>query len=199
MQLGDPPDALYQWRLPTKKTPVELIRISETKHPDPIYWSKLGLNRFDSPFAPLGVYYTGQDFETALVEVFGDRWMTTRKLNRADLAPYTVHRIELKEPREVVNLTGKGLSRIGTDANLCASYDYAVTRKWAIAFMCHPQKPQGIVYHSRHNPRKLNYALFGDAPCNDQLKPIHKIALLEHPELFKTLYAYRVPMIAEAD
>jgi hypothetical protein len=61
--------------------------------------------------------------------------------------------------------------------------------------MRYPQKPKGIVYHSRHNPRKLNYALFGDATCNDQLKADHKISLLEHPELLKTLYAYRVGMI----
>jgi RES domain len=196
MQLGDPPETIYQSRLPIKKTPIEVIRISEAKHPNPIYWSKLGLNRFDSPSAPLGVYYTGQDFETALIEVFGDRWISTRRiLNRGDLQPYMVHRIELKNPSEVVNLTGKGLSRIGTDANLCISYDYAVTQKWAIAFMRHPQEPQGIVYHSRHNPRKLNYALFGDASLNDQLKVVHQVALLEHPELFKILYAYRVSMI----
>jgi RES domain len=195
MQLGDPPDSLYQRQLPIRKTPIELIRISETRHPNPIYWSKLGLNRFDSAFAPLGVYYTGQDFETALIEVFGDRWMRTKTLNRADLELYTVHRIKLKEPWEVVNLTGKGLSKIGTDANLCTSYDYAVTQKWAIAFMRHPQKPQGIVYHSRHNPQKLSYALFGDATCNARLKPIHKIALLKHSDLFRTLYGYRVAMI----
>ena len=195
MRLGDPPEALYQRRLPIKKTPIELIRISDSKHLNPIYWSKLGLNRFDSPGAPLGVYYTGQDFETALIEVFGDRWITTKTLNQADLQPYLVHRIKLKSAWEVVNLTGKGLSKIGTDANLCTSCDYAVTQKWAIALMRHPQKPQGIVYHSRHNPQKLNYALFGDATHNVELKAVHKIALLKHPELFRTLYAYRVSMI----
>jgi hypothetical protein len=195
MQLGDPPDSLYQWRLPIKKTPIELIRIAETKHPNPIYWSKLGLNRFDSPSAPLGVYYTGQDFETALIEVFGDRWVTTKTLNQADLQPYSVHTIQLESVWQVVNLTGKGLSKSGTDANLCTSYNYAVTQKWAIAIMNHPQKPQGIVYHSRHNPKKLNYALFGDKTHDIQLKVIYKIPLLKHPELFRTLYAYRVSMI----
>lgn len=195
MQLGDPPETIYQSRLPIKKTPIELIRISEAKHPNPIYWSKLGLNRFDSPSAPLGVYYTGQDFETALIEVFGDRWIRTRILNQADLQPYTVNKIELNHPWEVVNLTGKGLSKIGADANLCVSYDYTVTQKWAIAFMHHPQKPQGIVYHSRHNPQKVNYALFGNAARNDQLKVVQQIPLLKHPELFKILYAYRVSMI----
>jgi hypothetical protein len=160
MRLGDPPATIERSRLPVKKTPSELIRISEAKYPNPIYWSKLGWNRFDSPMAPLGVFYTGEDFETALIEVFGDRWLGTKILNEADLQPYLVHTIKLNNPWKAINLTGKGLSKVGVDANLCVSYDYPVTQKWAIAFMEHPQKPQGIIYHSRHNPRKLNYALF---------------------------------------
>ena len=195
MRLGNPPETIHQSRLPIKKTPIELIRISEARHPNPVYWSKLGGNRFDSPGAPLGVFYTGEDFETALIEVFGDRWLGTKILNRTDLQPYLVHTIELNNPWEVVNLTGKGLSKAGVDANLCVSYDYATTQKWAIAFMEHPQKPQGIVYHSRHNPRKLNYALFGNATRDDELKVVHQIPLLKHPELFTTLDAYRVSMI----
>jgi hypothetical protein len=195
MQLGDPPDAFGQWRLPIRKTPIELIRIAQTKHANPIYWSRLGLNRFDSLDAPWGVFYTGEDFETALIEVFGDRWITAKTLNQADLQFYTVHTIRLKNAWQVVNLTGKGLSKTGADANLCTSYDYSVTQRWALAMMNHPQKPQGIAYHSRHNPRKLNYALFGDATRNSQLKVVAHISLLKHPKLFRTLYAYRVSMI----
>jgi hypothetical protein len=78
MALTDPPAALKSQRLPLASVEGKLFRISHQKFSDPIYWSRRGVYRFDSPVAKYGVLYTGRTFETALLEVFGDQWMKSR-------------------------------------------------------------------------------------------------------------------------
>jgi hypothetical protein len=73
MALTEPPFNLHQRPLCLIQSPARLVRISHRKYPDPIHWSRQGRYRFDDPAAPWGVCYTGEDFETALIEVFGDR------------------------------------------------------------------------------------------------------------------------------
>jgi hypothetical protein len=193
MALSEPPDFLQGVNLPLVHSASELIRIADAKYPNPIHWSKLGYNRFDSPEAPMGIFYTGEDVETAVIEVFGDDWLATRTLELAELDQFEVYTIKLEQIFWVVDLTGENLNKLGTDANICTSTDFDATQKWAIAFMKHFQKPNGLRYHSRHNPEKINYALFGTA--ESKLSVTKKLPLLEHPSLYQILDKYGVAAI----
>jgi len=67
------------------RLPEKLIRLSQRKYADPIHWSQLGIHRFDSPGARCGALYTSNRVETAILEVFGDQWMTDRQVSLNDL------------------------------------------------------------------------------------------------------------------
>ena len=196
MALTEPPFNLHQRPLYLTLSPLRLIRISHRSYPDPVHWSRQGRYRFDDPAAPWGVCYTGEDLETALVEVFGDRWIedpgVPRAVNLQDLRGYDVCELEASARFVVVNLTGEGLSRAGTDASLCTSTDYALTRRWALAFMRHPKVPRGLAYPSRHNPAKVNYALFGDGIAEPRLRVIERRPLPDHPDFYRLLDRYDV-------
>ena len=143
MALTDPSAVLKSQHLPITSLEGTLHRISHQKFADPIYWSRRGRYRFDSPTAKYGVLYTGRTFETALLEVFGDQWVTLRITARDFLKEFDICEIRLQRRLKVVNLSGKQLNRLGTDANIFASFAYDVTQKWASFFMDHPDAPHG--------------------------------------------------------
>lgn len=134
--------------------------------------------------------YTGEDIETAVIEVFADDWLSTRTIELAELSQFDLCTIQLRQRFRVVNLIGENLTKLGTDASLCTSTDYETTRNWATAFMLHPQKPDGLRYHSRLNPKKINYALFGTA--KSKLVVAKKVPLRAHPSLYRILDKYGV-------
>src|ERR1700752_4396014 len=135
MALTDPPDFLKSQNMPLTSVEGILYRISHRKFADPIYWSRRGLYRFDSPAATYGILYTGRTFETPLLEVFGDQWLDSRMAARDYLEEFDVCELRLQRRFKVVNLSGRQLNRLATDANIFASLFYEVTQKWASAFM----------------------------------------------------------------
>jgi RES domain-containing protein len=195
MALTDPPDFLKRKNLPLTSVEGTLYRISHQKFVDPIYWSRRGLYRFDSPTASHGVLYTGRTFETALLEVFGDQWLDSRIAARDFLKEFDVCELGLARRLKVVNLSGKELNRLGTDANIFASLAYQVTQAWACVFMEHPDKPQGIRYPSRKNERLHNFALFSTPAATATVTMIRRYPLLEHPQLYRLLQCYKVALI----
>lgn len=195
MALTDPPDFLKRQNLPLTSVEGTLYRISHQRFADPIYWSRRGLYRLDSPVADYGVLYTGRTFETALLEVFGDQWLDSRIAARDFLKEFDVCELRLQRHLKVVNLSGKELNRLGTDANIFASLAYDVTREWARAFMEHPDKPQGIRYPSRKNERLHNFALFSTPAAIAAARVTRRYPLLEHPHLFRLLQSYKVALV----
>ena len=195
MALTDPPDILKSRHLPLTSVEGTLFRISHQKFPDPIYWSRRGLYRFDSPVAKYGVLYTGRTFETALLEVFDDQWLTSRTTARDFLKRFDVCEIGLEPRLKVVNLSGKQLNPLGTGANIFASLAYDVTEEWACVFMEHPDEPHGIRYPSRKNQRSHNFALFSTPAATAAVTVTQSYPLLEHPQLFRLLQSYKVALI----
>jgi RES domain len=195
MALTDPPAALKSQRLPLASVEGTLFRISHQKFSDPIYWSRRGLYRFDSPLAKYGVLYTGRTCETALLEVFGDSWIKSRMTALSFLKEFDVCEIALSHRLKVVNLSGKRLNPLGIDANIFASLAYDVTQRWAAAFMEHPDAPLGIRYPSRKNERLHNFALFSTPGALAAVTISHRFPLLDHPHLFRLLQSYRVALI----
>ena len=195
MALTDPPAALKSQRLPVASVEGTLFRISHRKFSDPIYWSRKGLYRFDSPTAKYGVLYTGRTFETALLEVFGDSWMKSRMTALAFLKEFDVCEIALGHRLKVVNLSGKRLNPLGIDANIFAALAYDSTQRWAAAFMEHPDAPHGIRYPSRKNERLHNFALFGTPATVAAATITRRYPLLNHPHVFRLLQSYRVALV----
>jgi hypothetical protein len=195
MALTDPSADLKGQHLPLASLEGTLCRISHQKFADPIYWSRKGRYRFDSPTAKYGVLYTGRTFETALLEVFGDQWVALRMTARDFLKEFDVCEIGLGRRLKVVNLSGKQLNRLGTDANVFASFAYDVTQKWASFFMDHPDVPHGIRYPSRKNQRLHNFALFSTPEAIAAVTITRRYPLLNHPHLFRLLHSYKVALV----
>jgi hypothetical protein len=195
MALTDPPDVLKSQDLPLTSVEGTLYRISHQKFAEPIYWSRRGLYRFDSPVATYGVLYTGRTFETALLEVFGDQWLDSRMAAQDFLKEFDVCELGLARRLKVVNLSGKQLNPLGADANIFASLSYEVTQRWACVFMEHPDRPQGIRYPSRKNERLHNFALFSTPVATAAVTVTRRYPLLDHPHLYRLLQSYKVALI----
>jgi RES domain len=130
----------------------------------------LGRSRFDLPEGRFGVLYSAEDLETCLLEVFGDRWLKARLVSATELAKFEVLTFSVSREFRVVHLTGRWLNRLGTDASLFASANYALTQEWSRQLMAHPKARDGVCYHSRKNPRKFNYALYDTVAAKQGLR-----------------------------
>jgi hypothetical protein len=60
---------------------------------------------------------------------------------------------------KIVDVWGANLSKLGLDSRI-SSGDYDVSRAWAKAIYQHPQKVDGICYHSRHDDTEICCGLF---------------------------------------
>ena len=195
MGLEKPPSDLGQRRLRLVRVPEMLLRISRAGYREAFFWSRLGRNRFDLPDGRYGVLYTAQDLETCVLEVFGDRWLKVRVLTVTSLPKFEVLTFAVRRELRVADLTGPALNRLGTDANLFASNDYALTQEWSRQLMIHAQARDGIRYHSRKNPRKHNYAIYDTTLAKASLRLLERRPLSALPELYTILDKYEVALI----
>jgi RES domain len=92
----------------------------------------------------------------------------------------------LERRLKVVNLSGKQLNLLGTDANIFASLAYDITQRWAGVFMEHPDAPLGIRYPSRKNQRLHNFALFSTPTAIAAVTITQRYPLLDHAHLFSS-------------
>jgi hypothetical protein len=195
MGLKSPPADFGKRRLRLVRVPEIVVRISRAGYRDPFFWSRLGRNRFDLPDGRYGVLCTAQDLETCVLEVFGDRWLKERVLAVAALSKFEVLTFAVRRAMQVADLTGPALNRLGTDANLFASNDYAVTQEWSRQLMTHAQARDGIRYHSRKNPRKNNYAIYDTTLAKESIQVLERRRLGEFLELYTILDNYEVALI----
>jgi hypothetical protein len=195
MGLEIPPADFGQRRLRLVRAPEQLVRISRAGFRDPLFWSRLGRNRFDLPDGRYGLLYTAEDLETCVLEVFGDRWLKERVMAASALPKFEVLIFSVRPELRVVDLTGSALNRLGTDANLFASSDFAVTHEWSRQLMLHGQARDGIRYHSRKNPQKFNYAIYDTTRSKESLRVTERRLLGEIPALYSILDDYDVALI----
>lgn len=181
--------------LPRRKPTRTLVRLSRQEFRDPIFWSTKGKYRFDSPTARYGVLYTAATLEGAILEVFGDRWIEYRAVSEQLLRSYNLVKLTIEPGLWVVNTLGSNLMSAGIDARLFASTDYEKTQEWGRAFMDHPQNFDGILYHSRKNPRQLNYAFFETEAAQAAIQIADTIALIDTDELYSVLEQYEVKLL----
>jgi hypothetical protein len=124
-----------------------------------LFFGTTGRNRFDAPAGEFGVLYLAADAHCAFIETFGHA-TGVRAVTEAELRARTLSTVESSRPLNLVDLTGRGLARIGADASLTSGTDYNLSHRWAKAIHDHPQMPDGILYRARHDPGRTAAAVF---------------------------------------
>ena len=190
-----PSPELLKRTLARRRVPKTLVRLSRREFRDPIFWSTKGKYRFDSPTARYGVLYTAASLEGAILEVFGDRWLEHRAMSEQLLRSYNLVKLTIAPELWLVNTLGSKLLFAGIDARLFASTDYEKTQAWGRAFMDHPQNFDGILYHSRKNPRQLNCAFFETELAQKAITIADSIPLIDTSDLYPILERYEIKLL----
>lgn len=152
----EPPRDLDERELPLVSSRGPWFRVHRSER-DPIFFGRSGLGRFDSPNGSYGVLYAARDFSGAFIETFG--WITgANVVAYSELEGRKLAELRSSETLDLVDLTGKGLARIGADGRLAAG-DHAIGQRWSHALFSHHESPDGILYRARHDPDSLAVAL----------------------------------------
>jgi hypothetical protein len=139
--------------------------------------------RFDSASGGFGVLYAAARFEGAFVEtILRNPQLTFVAQNYIRLRCVT--ELTLSRDLRLVDMRGRGLSRIGT-TNAISTGPYAPCWTWSDYLYSHRDKPDGIAYPSRHSPLQICYAIFERSdlsvtrgepmPLGDMLPEIRRI------------------------
>ncbi len=110
-------------------------------------------HRFDAPAGEYQVLYVGLNYEAAFIETFL-RNPKRRTVDWVDLDIRNMAVLNNDAPLRLVKAYGEGLSLLGTTAALSTG-GYREARKWE-----HRDRPDGLIYSSRHNPNHLCAAIF---------------------------------------
>lgn len=146
-----------------------------------MHFGKKSRNRFDDPQRAYGVLYASEDEHGAFVEVFG-RNPERRLLSEAEIGAYLLSRIEAPEGLRLADLTGGGLQRVGV-TNAITTYPHQDVRPWSRVIHEHPVRPDGILYHLKHDPSRIGLAVFERAAQGRQLLATSLGSLLEPANL----------------
>ncbi|HEX5165057.1 MAG TPA: RES family NAD+ phosphorylase [Thermomicrobiales bacterium] len=148
---------MERYELPIREVANDWFRVHQTRR-GPVYFGTSGNNRFDAPDAEFGVMYVGLDAHCAIVETVGFSAFG-RLIAASSVAHLSLARIETARLLRLVDLTADGLIRLGADARLTTG-QYTVSQRWSRAIWHHPERPDGVLYRSRHDPSRLSAALF---------------------------------------
>lgn len=125
---------------------------------DPLHFGTTRRGRFNAAKREFGVLYVARQSAGAFIETMvrdGTREIPEDVIRRFHVAEITASR-----GLKLVDLAGKGLIRMGVDARLNTG-DYRIAQRWSSAFFAHPDKADGILYPSRHDPKQHLAVLFG--------------------------------------
>ena len=144
-----PPPGGYTGALALTRIPKERTWFRLYRHPyAPLHFGTTRRARFDAARGEFGVLYAAGQIAGAFVETLargGVRTVSQERLQR-----YRVAEIAASRALSLVDLTGRGLVRMGVDG----------------AFFAHGSRPDGILYASRHDPRQQLAAFYDRvAPC----------------------------------
>lgn len=171
-----PPDDFNDKRLPTSEYSQPWYRLNPAGFNSAIYFDRSGRGRFDSPQASYGILYAAQNERGAFIETFG-RTLGIRTVSGTALQQRNLFIIECDRPLVIIDVWGVNLTKLGVDARL-SSGAYEVSRAWAGAIYNHPQKVDGICYHSRHDDTEICCGLFDRTATI--LKEVNLGNLIEH-------------------
>lgn len=145
---------------PTSVSPSWYRLVSARHDTTPLFWSRTGLFRFDSPDAKWGVCYAASSITAAFQEVWGDVLRQNPRVAWSELASCRVWRIRVPSKFRALELAGESLGVINATLQ-CFSGSYRLSQAWGAALMQHPQDIDGLLYLGRRSGRYC-LALFGD-------------------------------------
>jgi hypothetical protein len=120
------------------------------------------IHRFDDPEGRFRVCYFGTTLEVCFAETFL-RNPPVRILALDDLAGCSIATVEVRRDLRLVPIHGPSLARLGVTAELASGSDYAGSQLWSRALWEHSDKPDGILYRSRHDDSALSVAVYDRA------------------------------------
>jgi hypothetical protein len=166
------PDSALPKRLPLRRVRIRscLMRIHAPRIPATdknALWfgpapGRLPIHRFDDPGGRFRVCYLATTVEVCFAETFL-RNPPVRILSLDDLEERSIATVEVRRELRLVPIHGPGLVRLGVTAELASGSDYGYSQRWSRALWEHPDKPDGILYRSRHDDSALCAAVFNRA------------------------------------
>ena len=153
-----PPDDFNDKLLPTSEYTQPWYRLNPVGYDSAIYFDRSGKGRFDSSQASYGILYAGKNQRGAFIETMG-RTLGVRTVSQTALQQRNLFKITSDRPLIIVDIWGVNLTKLGVDARV-SSGSYKISRAWAKAIYEHPQKVDGICYHSRHDDTEICCGLF---------------------------------------
>jgi len=170
----EPPADLVALKLPVKERGCAWWRSHRAIH-DPIFFGRSGDNRYDAPGGEYGILYLAAEEAGAFVETYLRNPLGVPvNVTMAELEQRHFTTVEFDAPLRLVDLTGPGLARMGADNRLTTG-DYLLSQRWALALWNHPERPDGILYRSRHDPDQVCCGVFdrrADARVGRTLGPL---------------------------
>lgn len=145
---------------------------------------RLPIHRFDDPTGRFRVCYFGTNIEVCFAETFL-RNPPVRILALDDLAAHSIATVELRRDLRLAPIHGSSLARLGVTAELASGSDYAASQLWSRALWEHGDKPDGILYRSRHDDSALCAAVYDRA--KDGLAIVRDDSLSGDPQLVARL------------
>lgn len=115
-------------------------------------------HRFDAPAGEYQVLYAGLSYEAAFIETLL-RNPKRRTIDWTDLDIRDMAVLNNDVPLRLVKAHGEGLSLLGTTAALSTG-GYKEARRYSFELWNHADRPDGLIYSSRHNPDHLCAAIF---------------------------------------
>jgi hypothetical protein len=120
------------------------------------------VHRFDDPRGRFRVCYLGINEEVCFAETFL-RNPPVRILALDDLAARFIATVEVRRELRFVPLHGPSLARLGVTAELASGSGYEGSQRLSRALWTHRDKPDGILYRSRHDDSALCMAAYDRA------------------------------------
>jgi hypothetical protein len=152
------------------------------------------IHRFDDPRGRFRVCYLGTNEEVCFPETFL-RNPPVRILSLDDLADRFIATLEVRRELRFVPLHGPGLARVGVTAELASGNDYEGSQRLSLALWEHSDKPDGILYRSRHDDSALCMAAYNRA--QDGFVIVRDESLMgDAPRLARILRRYSVGLTA---
>ena len=154
-----------RWPLPSVTVPADrlLFRLTGTRFPDPAFFGRRCVHRFDAPDRSYGVCYLGNTLACCFLEVFPPfptGALGQRMVALGQLRAYYAARIALLRPLRLAHLTGDSLASLGIDLRVTCGDDYDLAGAWSAAIHAHAEGVDGIFYPSRHHEGHYSVALF---------------------------------------
>ncbi|RBP15542.1 RES domain-containing protein [Roseiarcus fermentans] len=130
---------------------------------DPIHFDRSGAGRFNAVDASHGVLYCAMSVAGGFAETFL-RTPGRTLIDPAFLRRKAYVRLAVVAPLRFVRLYGPGMAKIGATAEVAhGGLPYILPQSWAKAIADHPIRPDGLVYHARHDDTELCCAIFDRA------------------------------------